>query len=286
MNTCAIWDNRLADSFLKCDNLDIAMEELLEMLGCMSQWNTKRCVSETFYDTEGFANWLYCRSGHAELHDMKKEISIALKKSVNITSKEYEQLLEKIDHQDCSAGLLLSIHTISGNELFICSVRRYYAAKQWYLARYISKSDFVESAEESFPHLFFHANVKSSINTLNNQFDRIRGLIVAHLTALDQFQNEFARLLKIGTGFQQIGDQFHANSKFECSPQAGRGTVKQLKYIFVDVFEEEVELLCDMHTKLKPLHMDSKNQDRIYFHPGHPNVEGGKVLIVFIGTHK
>ena len=286
MNTCAIWDNRLANSFLEFDNPALAMAEILEMLDCMSQWRTKRCVSESFYNATGFADWLYNHSGHVELRDMKKEISIALEKSENITNIEYMQLLEKIDKQDCKRKLLLSIHSVSENELYICSVQRYYAAKQWYLARYTSKMDFVESAKESFPHLFFHANVKSSINTLNNKFDGIRALIVAHLTALDQFRNEFARLLASGNNFQKLGEQFSRYSKFECSPQAGRKTVQHLKYMFVDVGKAGVELLCEMHTKLKPPHMDSENQDRIYFHPGYPNVEDGKVLIVFIGTHQ
>lgn len=67
------------------------------------------------------------------------------------------------------------------------------------------------------------------MNTLNRRFEEIREEIVEHLTRLNDYQVKFGELFDEHKSFQEIAQQFSADTGIDCSPQAGRDKVQALK---------------------------------------------------------
>ena len=102
----------------------------------------------------------------------------------------------------------------------------------------------------------------------------------------NDFKAEFSRLRDEGSDSRKICSEFQAFFHIECSPQSDRKSAEKLDYKFINENTgEEIVVRCELHSKLKWDGMDRENQDRIYFHPGRPEIESGIVLIVHIGTH-
>ena len=218
----------------------------------------------------------------------KKELIHKIEKSASIEKDEYGEYLRKVEEEDCADGLTVSIHTGTASVLYVAELARLWAAKQWYLSKYVNRDSFPIEAQDCFPNLFFHEHVKVSMDTLNADFNRERPYIVEHLQALDHFVEEFSRLRAEGHSFPQMCRAFEDfyQHRIECSAQSSRDSARKLDYSFVDDQKNSISLRCEMHTKLKWPDMDKQHQDRIYFHPGKPEIESGKVLIVHIGTHQ
>ncbi len=280
----------LAQDLIDSLNKYSTLEEILETIESMTSHSTTVMCYDEIYNQECsgevFANWLYENKSHPELRDIKRELSIQLEKATPIEKETYDLYLHAIERLDVSYGLLMTICCNERNVLYVANLSRYWSAKQWYLARYVSKSDFIAEAMACFTNLYFHNNVSTSVNTLHGEFTVERPIIVQHLQALNDFKSQFGELSNAGVGYREMCKEFENKYAFECSPQADRGTTKHLHFSFANLQTSVDELLCcELHTKLKWHGMDKEHQDRIYFHPGKAGIEGGKVLIVHIGRH-
>lgn len=291
MNSYGIWDRRLPAEIMGNARMEETLDSILETAECMQEHGTQLCYTDALYDQivaeESFAEWLFNQNRQPELSTFKRELSIKISKGKCISEEKYEEYLDSIERENRSDELFMAIHQETGNVLYVATPERYWAAKQWYLSGYKSPENFVADLAECFPNLFFHERVRSSIHTLNGDFLVECGLVVQHLKALDAFRDRFSEFIRsTGTDYRQLSLEFYERFHIECSPQAGRQSVQNLKYEFTDSKEKKkVELCCELHTKLKWDDMDRVNQDRIYFHPGRSEIESGKVLIVHIGTH-
>jgi hypothetical protein len=276
------------------DSGDTEIEELfssvLAALECMQNDKTPICYTDALYeqaiDQKAFSDWLYNFKSQPELSTFKRELSIRINKGTRMNEEEYDSFLEKIEQQCCPDELAISVHTGTDNPLYVATPMRYWGAKQWYLGKYVKLNDFPSDVVGCFPNLFFHKHVASSMNTLNADFSVERPMIVRHLQALNDFKLRFSPLQQKGAGYREMGREFEMFSKIECTPQSDRDAAKKLDFSFTNQLGEPVTLRCELHTKLKWNDMDKEKQDRIYFHPGNPDIEDGKVLIVHIGTHQ
>lgn len=291
MNCQGIIDNRLPADIIDGGDAEEILESILDTLECMQNNGTTTVYTDILYDQvvseEIFSNWLYDLNNQPELSTLKRELARRIAKSMCIGDREYDNLINQVEQQTCQEKLVMSVHLGEDNPLYISTPDRYWNAKQWYLARYVKRHDFVVAAMECFPNLYFHDHVSSAISTLNADFLQERILIVEHLKALNDFKSEFSRLREEGADYREICAEFQAHFHIECSPQSNRKAAEKLNYEFVRTDTgEKVMVCCELHSKLKWDDMDKENQDRIYFHPGRPEIASGKVLIVHIGTHQ
>lgn len=291
MNCRGILDNRLPADIMDSGNAEKILCSILDTLECMQDNGTTTVYTDILYDQivaeEVFSNWLYNFNIQPELSTLKKELARRITKSTCIDAGEYDGLIDQVERQTCREELVMSVHLTDKNPLYVSTPDHYWKAKQWYLANNVKRHDFVSDAVECFPNLYFHSHVSSAISTLNADFSKERAIIVEHLRALNDFKLEFSRLREEGADNRKICAEFQAHSRIECSPQSDRKAAEKLDYEFIRTDTgEKITVRCELHSKLKWNNMDKENQDRIYFHPGRPEIEGGKVLIVHIGTHQ
>lgn len=290
MISCGIWDCRLAADIMGSSQIVERLDSILETAECMQENGTRLCYTDSLYDqmveNQSFADWLFNPNLQPELSTFKRELIKRIRKGDCIGEAEYEEYFSNIEREKRSDKLTMAIHLGTDNVLYVATPESYWAAKQWYLSGYKHPEKFAADLAECFPNLFFHEHVCSSIHTLNGEFLAECKVIVQHLKALDAFRDNFSKFISIGMDYRRICLEFQEQFHIECSPQAGRQSVQNLKFYFMHSKEKKkVELCCELHTKLKWSDMDRVNQDRIYFHPGKPEIENGKVLIVHIGTH-
>ena len=290
MNSRGILDFRLASDISNSDEVETTLNAILETLECMQKNGTPICYADAFYDQvifdKEFSNWLYDLNSQPELSTLKKEFATRINRSVCISLDECTCLIDAVDQNNCQNELVMSVRCSTENVLYVDSPARYWRAKQWYLALYVKHQDFSTDIIECFPNLYFHEDVAASLNTLNANFTIERPYIVQHLQALNDFKPQFSALNDAGSDYRRTCAEFQAYSHIECSPQSDRQAAQKLNYKFCDSKGKEVVVCCELHTKLKWDGMDKLNQDRIYFHPGKPEIADGKVLIVHIGTHQ
>lgn len=292
MNSRGILDFRLVADIANSVDIEKTLYSILDTLECMQINGTAICYADAIYDQiifmKAFSDWIYDLNADPELSSFKKELSKRINKSACIDAEEYNALMSNVEETSCTnEELIMSVHCETSNILYVASSGRYWSAKQWYLATYVKRHDFFSNMTECFPNLFFHEHVASSINTLNADFSVERPFIVRHLQALNDFMPDFSSFSAEGMDYRRICEKFQEYSHIECSPQSDRKAAQKLNYKFTNTCTgQEIVVCCELHTKLKWDGMDRANQDRIYFHPGKPEIANGKVLIVHIGTHQ
>lgn len=291
MTSQGVLDYQLVSDIISSANVYCTLESILNTIECMV--NNSTCIlysDELHYQNCSgveFARWLYDLSSDPTLRDIKKELSKQINKAKCIDEDEYLNHLNRINSLDGSLGLTMSICCNAQNVLYVSTPAQYWAARQWYLSEYISQNDFVSEASNCFPNLYFHHTVSSSFNSLNGPYLTERPILVKHLQALDSFQGQFRELCDQGISYRDLSSKFQAAYSIECSPQASRGSTQSLFFAFYNQkIRDNENLCCELHTKIKWYGMDRENQDRIYFHPGKHEIESGKILIAYIGTHQ
>lgn len=290
MNSRGILDFRLATDIENSENIEKTLCAILDTLECMRGNGTSMCYADALYDQiiseREFSNWLYDFKSQPELSTLKKELAKRIQKSSSISIEEYTCLISDVDQGVCQDELAMSVHCSTQSVLYVATPTRYWQAKQWYLSAHVNHQNFSSDIKECFPNLYFHEHVTSSLHTLNAEFSVERPHIVKHLQALNDFKPQFSALSTEGADHRRTCAAFQAYSHIECSPQSDRRAAQRLNYMFTSCTGEEIVVCCELHTKLKWDGMDRENQDRIYFHPGRPEIADGKVLIVHIGTHQ
>lgn len=266
------------------------IDELLSIMECMINNGTtieypialeeEKCFEIDFY------NWLYEDKQDPKMRDVMKELQIKISRAEEISNDEYARQYAAVETMNGSQSLVMCLFGSKKNILCIYNEKQYWGAKQWFLANYIQHSEFVSELEGCFPQIYFHEHVRSSFNTLNGDFILERPLIVKHLKSLNDFYCEFQKYSEDHLCFRKIAEEFQNKTEIECSTQAGRAGVRNLQFMFENNKTQEKEVICcELHTKIKWYGMDKQNQDRIYFHPGRPEIENGKILVAHIGNH-
>ena len=306
MKKRGVLDNVLPSQIMESPDAEALLESILDTLEQMQDTEmmrkTQTCYQEgdnglyaQNIDGLGFADWLYDPNSHAGIRkELVLELSRRIQKSYPVAEPEYQALVRQAQTERCEAELIMLVRSDESHILYVGTPERFLLAKQWFLSHYVPKSKFISEAEECFPHLYFHADVTSSINTLNVDFDKERPLIVEHLSVLDRFATNFLVMRENNIGNREMCEIFQKYSQefggrlIECSPQSNRESAKKLDKKFDNKDGTKVSIRCECHTKLKwnIKNMDVEKQDRIYFSPGLSDIQSGKVLIAYIGSHQ
>lgn len=206
-----------------------------------------------------------------------------IKSSKSREEAAFDKLLEMIGKLLAVKVLVLSFQRES--IYHISTIVGYYAGIRSYLALE-KKDDFCNDLQECFPNIFFAEGIDTTVNTLNRKFEEIREDIVEHLVHIDNYQARFSELLQGHKSYQEIAQQFTAETGIVCSPQAGRDKVQALKETWINKETGQVEtVVCELHTKFKTFNTDREQQDRIYFFPGKRGILEGRIIVKHIGTH-
>lgn len=262
----------------KEQEMEAAICELLEMIHYSMSYQTTYLIQETnLYEQSivgmNFAEWLYDDTYKPEIRDIKRELSIWINQSSMLSS-------------DYNAGDEEYFIVGKDEGRYAWNVRDYLSLKQERLKNIQSRALFTKELQECFFNIFFDETVNASLGTLGKNFNEIAGEIVYHLQKLDEFHEIFQNLLLNKNSFQMLADSFTKFSGISCSPQAGRSTVSRLKREFYNHKTEKDEIIiCELHTKFNDFNRGRQKPDRLYFHPGKPGIQEGRMIVIHIGEH-
>ncbi|MFI3214471.1 MAG: hypothetical protein R3Y24_14180 [Eubacteriales bacterium] len=271
METNGIINQELIEIVLPSSNIEDKLDKIIQLIEEIEKYNAKIYTEQSLWEVEEFVEWIYSGKGDS-LTDLKRELSIKINKSISVDHTHNIPEQTKFTIAKNSVG----------NKFYL--IPDYYRFKQSILAGEI-KNDFVNDLSECFSRIYFDETVRTSVNSLNNRFEDIRGEIVHHLAAIDQYNQFFLELSANGKSNQELSSSFREFSHVDCSPQAGREHVGALYRTYMKLNGEEKELCCELHTKFDTYNRNREKQDRIYFHPGDEEVKEGKSIVVHIGTH-
>lgn len=280
MRVTAVYAKEFARQIVKKERESI--EKLLDLLDILDEKEIPAVIDEEgLYADIQFAEWVYSRDKE-EWNDLKRELVIKISRCRHVDEEEIEENLK-----NAGKNLPEKIIGISyeEKEFYACTIARFYTALRKYLAKE-SRYEFEKDMSFCYPDIYFDKSAGPSMGTLNRDFHEMREEIADHLTALNDYQPAFLRLVNEQKGYQEIADIFKQDTHIECSPQAGRDRVNLLKRKYLsDKTGENTEITCEMHTKFKKWNRDRTKQDRIYFAPGRPDILQGKVIVIHIGEH-
>lgn len=273
----ALWSNKITLQFVNLDNSKNDIEKLLELLDHF--YENDICIyinEEQIYSDENFCQWLY-EKRIPEINDMKREIQIKMSKSVNIDNERYDEIFNKNQMN------MLKLNFDESKLSFLYTISKLFKIKQMIL-KTETKAEFKEDLKQCFQNIHFDDTVKSSINTLNRNFDKIKNEIVDHLIAIDGQAQIFKKSQRKSN--DEIAATFFERTGIECSSQAGRSGVAGLKRNYYNEQKlADEEICCELHTKFDKHGIDPTKQDRIYFFPGCDGIMNGKIIVVHIGKH-
>lgn len=280
MKKAVLWGKEIKKDFTSASESQLdAFLDLVQFIQQNDIWNA---ICESTLDEADLWGWLYSKE-QIELNDIKRELARRMERAKCVSQEEFDELLGEIGKIQKIKILVLSFERVC--VYYISTILEYYTGIRSYLALE-KKDDFCDDLQECFPNIYFVEGIRTTMNTLNRSFEDIREEIVEHLTQLNDYRVKFGKLLDEHKSFQEVAQQFSADTRIGCSPQAGRDKVQALKESQRnEVTGQEETVICELHTKFNTFNIDRERQDRIYFFPGKRDILGGKVIVKHIGKH-
>lgn len=280
MKKAVLWGKKIEKDFVSASEKQL--DDFLELTQYIQKNDIWNAICESTLDKAELWGWL-CSKDQIELNDIKRELSRRVERAECVAEEEFDELLGKIGKVQTIKVLALSFQR--ENVYYISTISEYYAGIRSYLASE-KKDDFCNDLQECFPNIYFAEDIGTTINTLNQRFEDIREEITEHLIQINDYQVKFRELLNEHKSYQEIAQQFSADTGIDCSPQAGREKVQLLRERQInEATGQEEMIVCELHTKFKTFNIDRERQDRIYFFPGKKNILGGKIIVKHIGKH-
>lgn len=280
MEKVVLWGKEIEKDFLRAS--ENQLDDFLELMQYIQKNGIQNKICEGTLNKDELWRWLYSKD-QIELNDIKRELSKRVEKAGCTAEEEFDVLLAKVGRVHAVKVLVLSFKR--ENIYYISTILEYYAGIKSYLVSE-KKDDFCNDLQECFPNIHFSKCIRTTMNTLNRKFEDIREEIVEHLTKINDYQTKFGELLDEHKSYQEIAQQFFADTGIDCSPQAGREKVQALKERHLnETTGQEETIVCELHTKFKTFNTDREHQDRIYFFPGKRGILGGRILVKHIGNH-
>ena len=280
MTKLILWDENLSSQFAKQSEQQLDM--FLILLKYITDQKIHNKLSIDLYDNPDLWEWLVSKE-QVGLRDIKRELSISINKAEKISGDEYRKVIHNVDEIDKNIVLILAFD--KSNVFYISTMDEYYTGLRNYLSME-KKDDFCADMLECFPNIYFVDGIDSTVNSLNRGFEELRKEIVEHLSQINDYHSRFAALILQGKSNQDIAEEFYKDTGIECSPQAGRDGIRYLKYSCYNEVSKQTEVVkCELHTKFKRHNIDRTKQDRIYFFPGKPGIQEGRIIVKHIGKH-
>lgn len=280
MQKVVLWDEYIGDQFVKESKTQFDL--LLKLLEFLEEKKISNKLSYDFCDSANLWEWLGSKE-QIELRDIKKELSIKINKAEKMSKEEYDKVFCNIGKLSEKKVLVLSFD--NKNAFYIAKISDYYNGLRYYLCM-DKKAEFCKDVSECFSNIYFDENISSTMNSLNRNFEELRNEIVEHLSKIDEYHSKFVLLISQNKSNQDIAHQFSMDTGIDCSPQAGRDGIKELKLVcYNEISKQEEVVKCELHTKFKKYNVDRTKQDRIYFFLGRPGIKDGKIIVKHIGKH-
>ncbi len=280
MEKAILWGKGIEKGFTMVS--EVQLDDFLELVRYIQKNGIRNMICEDTLDKAELWEWLYSKD-KAELNDVKRELSRYVEKAKCVGEDEFDTFLKK-------AGRLFPVKVLvllfnNNRFYYISTIPEYYEGLRSYL-RKEKKDDFCKDLQECFPSIFFSEEIETTVNTLNRRFEDIRGEIVEHLIQINDYKDRFCELLEKHKSYQEIAEEFSADTGIACSPQAGREKVQNLKEKHINILSGQEEVVtCELHTKFKTFNLNREQQDRIYFFPGKQGILDGRIIVKHIGTH-
>lgn len=280
MEKVVLWGRDIEKDFAKATQEQL--DDFLELTRYIQKSRIPNKICENTLDKAKLWEWLGAKD-QVELNDIKRELSRYLEKARCVEEEEFDRLWEMM-------GKVLSVKVLAllldqKDCYHIFTLLQYYAGIRSYLKRE-KKDDFCRDLQDCFPNIYFAKDIDRTVNTLNRNFEDIREEIVEHLIQINDYHVRFRELLEEHRSYQEISDEFLADTGIQCSPQADRKNVKELKEKQINCMNgQEETIVCELHTKFRTFNIDREHQDRIYFFPGKNGIVDGRIIVKHIGTH-
>ena len=223
-----------------------------------------------------------------KLRDEKKVLMKILDHAIKINLNE-EEILDILRNDSDNFSGLLCLHSIyvdkMDNKLIVKTKEHWYNFHRHFLSKNpVDDSNFYSESQKYFTNIYFHPNVEKTLKKLEGGLEKFAETIVYNLTQLnDNFSVYSNPSDRIGTL-----RKFSSSCGVNASPEGNASRKPSLTFEFIDENSNPISICCEPHLKLGKADMPGDTHfyyNRIYFHEGKPNVEGGRILVAHIGKH-
>lgn len=243
------------------------------------------------YQNLTMSQFLHDPSIHINIpRDIKRALTLIVDHAgtSNLNETDVKNVLTNNNRNNLN-GLLI-LHSIIFDEidstLIIKRKEQWYKFHRCFLARNpIDERNFYNECKKYFPQISFHPNVESSLNRLEGGLEKFAVSIIYNLIQLnDHFRSYHNPSNRIETL-----RLFSSGRNVEATPEGNASKKPVLTFEFIDESFNRVLVCCEPHLKLSKSDSTGDTHfyfNRIYFHEGRPNIEGGKILVAHIGNHR
>lgn len=243
----------------------------------------------TIFEKTTVGEFLYndIKSFH-RLRDEKKVLSKIIDRTKQIDLIE-EEILDILRNDSDTLTGLLCLHSIYvdeiDNKLIIQTKEHWDNFHRYFLSKNpVDESNFYYESQKYFTNIHFHSNVEASLKRLEGGLEKFAETIVYNLT---QLNDNFSKYHNPSDRIKTLR-MFSSICGVNASPEGNASKKPLLTFEFIDENSYPISICCEPHLKLGDDDLPGDTHfyyNRIYFHEGKPNVEGGRILVAHIGKH-
>lgn len=223
-----------------------------------------------------------------KLRDEKFVLRTIIEHAKKINSNE-EEILDLLRNDSNTLRGLLCLHLIHedeiDNKLIIQTKEHWDNFHRHFLSKNpVDESNFYCESQKYFTNIHFHPNVEISLRRLEGGIEKFAETIVYNLT---QLNDNFSKYHNPSDRIKTLR-MFSSICGVNASPEGNASKKPLLTFEFIDDNSYPISICCEPHLKLGDDDLRGDTHfyyNRIYFHEGKPNVEGGRILVAHIGKH-
>lgn len=268
-----------------------AIERLLEACNFAREnsddiFRNNTIYSEVLYQGKEVYEVMY---GNDLPRDYKLSLIKILDRAKSTVLTEQDQINILSDFSASEIKGLLCLYTIDNAEINDCYV--IYSPAEWFIFHRtflgripISSTQYYSGCKKYFPALCFHDRVEESLETLESGLVNFSVNIVRHLTQL----NDYYKVYHIVGNRVESLRRFSTACSIDVSTEGNAARKPNFTFQFVDKRGLPVDVCCEPHMKMSNSDVSGDTHyynNRIYFHEGKENIQGGKIMIGHIGGH-
>jgi len=247
-----------------------------------------------FINGQTLTDLLYSKDLKTIPRDVKSVLQsmfVKLKK----TEKTSQDVLDSLNNNNAHSlnGLLCSNETlinnsniVKDNSLLINTTQNWYHFHRTFLEQnYTDETYFFNELPKYYENIYFHSNVEHTLKTLKGGLNNFIKQISLNLMYLNDYFNSVFEKYALPEALSRFSTMYPITATLE----GNMARKKDLSFDFLNsTSKTKKSIYCEPHLKLKtndnPGNKHRYN-NRIYFHCGIPEIEDGKILVGYIGSH-
>ena len=281
-----------------CDNLRELQKTILHINKINNQFPSEKdqvfrnndIFEITIFKNITISEFLY--GGNAYFSKFRNEKLVLSKillnhaKQINSTD---EEMLDNVKNYSDIPRCLLCLHSIDVGEiddkLIIQTKEHWDNFHRYFLSKNpVDESNFYYESQKYFTSIYFHLNVEASLKRLEGGLEKFAKTIVYNLT---QLNDNFSEINNPSDRIRTLRE-FSSICKVDASAEGDTRRRSSLTFEFIDENSNPISIYCEPHLKLGKNDLPGDTHfysNRIYFHEGKTDVEGGRILVAHIGKH-